>query len=255
MIKKHLFKLISVMLISLFALRIFSTIYSKNQNPLLEGLICYLVPIIIIIAFIFAFKAKDYLKFSFNNINKVFVYGWYILLAGVIFFVINYLSLEQGVTTTSQKVIGFIITCLFTAVFEELLCRGFIQGTLKDIGNKCGWSDIKHIVLGSCVFALLHLLNLIQQPYLVLGTITQVFYTFSLGMILGVVYYKTKNLVIPIILHAVFNILGSYTDVYLTTAQANVVQADIPIISAVIQLVVMMPAIFVAYKMFKYKKG
>ena len=53
------------------------------------------------------------------------------------------------------------------------------------------------IVCSALYFGLMH------------GQIIQIGYAFVAGIMLGIIYYSTKNLVMSIIAHAVFNIFGS----------------------------------------------
>ncbi|MFU1827998.1 type II CAAX prenyl endopeptidase Rce1 family protein, partial [Enterococcus faecium] len=69
--------------------------------------------------------------------------------------------------------------------------------------------------MSSIFFGIVHLLNLIDQPWLIKGTLTQVFYTFCLGMILGTIYSKRNNIFTIILLHASFNLFGSFSQVFI----------------------------------------
>lgn len=248
MIKKDILKVIICVITGFIGLAIGGTMYKFIEIPLLEGIITYIVPLLFVLLLTKKFRAEKYFNFT-GNFSKVFSYGWYVILAGCIFGGINFLSLQDNVSISSDALIGFIVSCMFTATFEELLCRGLIQGITCDIGKRYNHSIIKYIVYASMVFALMHFLNLIDKPYLIIGTITQVIYTFSLGMLLGVIYYKTKNITISIVLHAIFNILGSYIVLFVDNKTAP--QTDIPFISVVIQLVVMLPCILIAYRIYK----
>ena len=86
------------------------------------------------------------------------------MLAGCIFGGLNFLSLEENVSVSPNIFIGFVITCIFTAIFEELLCRGIIQGIMCDIGKLYNHSVIKSIIYASMVFACMHFFNLIDKP-------------------------------------------------------------------------------------------
>ena len=59
--------------------------------------------------------------------------------------------------------------------------------------------------LSSFIFGLFHLTNLIDKPYLVIGTICQVLYATFGGVLFAVIYYRTQNILPGIILHASFN--------------------------------------------------
>lgn len=248
MLKKYVSQILVSVITGFIALAIGGIMYKFIEIPLLEGIITYLVPLLLLLLLVNKFEAKKYFNFT-GNFSKIFSYGWYVMLAGCIFGGLNFLSLEENVSVSPNVFIGFVITCIFTATFEELLCRGIIQGIMCDIGKLYNHSVIKSIIYASMVFAFMHFFNLIDKPYLIVGTITQVIYTFSLGLLLGVIYYKTKNITIPIILHAIFNILGSY--IVLFTDNKDMPKTDVSLISVAIQLVVMLPAILVAFRIYK----
>lgn len=248
MLKKDILKVIICVITGFIGLAIGGIMYKFIEIPLLEGIITYIVPFLFVLLLTKKFRAQKYFNFT-GNFSKLFSYGWYVILAGCIFGGLNFLSLQDKVSISADVFIGFVISCICTATFEELLCRGLIQGITCDIGKRYNHSTIRYIVYASMVFALMHFLNLIDKPYLIIGTITQVIYAFSLGMLFGVIYYKAKNLTISIVLHAIFNILGSY--IVLFMEQENVPQTDIPLISVVIQLVVMLPCILIAYRIYK----
>ena len=85
-----------------------------------------------------------------------------------------------------------VMTLLFAPVFEELLCRGVVLGSMRQrYGVIAAW-------LGSALFfGILHL-----NP-------VQVVNAFILGLILGYIYLVTDSIWAPILLHA-FNNLTAY---------------------------------------------
>ena len=100
----------------------------------------------------------------------------------------------------------------------------------------------------SAIFALMHLLHLTTDPQLVLTVTTQVLYAFAIGLLLGVIYHFTRDLVTVIILHAVFNMLGGIGDLF--TAPPTGPATDMPVTAVVILLVVLMPTTWVARRMY-----
>ena len=77
------------------------------------------------------------------------------------------------------------------------------------------------------------------------------FYAFALGVILGTVYYYTKNIISVIALHSIFNFLGNLTSLFLLPQNT---QTDFTIIGVAIQLIIILPAIFMARRNYlKYK--
>lgn len=82
---------------------------------------------------------------------------------------------------------------LFVGVAEELLFRGLIQ---RDLIKAFGW---KWGLFGaSALFAVMHL---------TWRSIPELGFVFIAGLILGVLYWKTKNLTMPIVAHGANNVM------------------------------------------------
>lgn len=73
-------------------------------------------------------------------------------------------------------------------------------------------SPWRALCIASAIFGAVHILNLLGRPYCVLGTVTQVIYTFCVGIIIGTVYWSSKNIWSCFLLHYIFNALGGYSD-------------------------------------------
>ena len=104
------------------------------------------------------------------------------------------------------KIAGFITVCVLAPIFEEILFRGII---LKGMLNH-KVSPIYAIMISGLIFGLAHL-----NPWQFVGA-------GLLGAIFGYVYYRTKSLILPIILHACNNILS-----YSVMMQSNTMEEQI----------------------------
>ncbi len=100
---------------------------------------------------------------------------------------------------TSDTLTMVILAVVMAPVFEEVVFRGIIQ---KGLING-GLSPMKAIWISAILFGLIH-----GNPWQLVGAIL-------LGYVLGLVYHKTKSLLMPIVLHAFNNglsvLLISYT--------------------------------------------
>ena len=94
-------------------------------------------------------------------------------------------------------ILFFINICILAPIYEEMLFRGILlrRFTLR-------WSPQKSIIISSIIFGIIHL-----------NPINAVF-AFALGCVLGYAYLKTKNIVIPILLHSFNNFLAYLQFVY-----------------------------------------
>lgn len=86
-----------------------------------------------------------------------------------------------------------IANCLFPAVFEELLFRGFILGNLKKYG------EFPALLISSFTFALMH------------GTFLQLPFALMSGLVLGFIYLKSNSIVPSMIVHFFNNSLSAIT--------------------------------------------
>ena len=106
-----------------------------------------------------------------------------------------YDQMSDAFSTIATDTAGiYLLTVLFAPILEEILFRGIIQ---KGLINK-GVKPAKAIIFSALAFGIFHL-----NPW-------QTVNAFLLGLVLGVVYYKTKSLLMPILLHAFNNFISAY---------------------------------------------
>jgi len=112
----------------------------------------------------------------------------------------NFISAITGkevVDYTSNLIAGSSIwliipvVVILAPIVEELIFRKLFMDRFSRYGNGIA------IVVSALGFALFH------------GNFYQFFYALGLGMILGYVYAKTRNVIYPIVMHSIINFLGS----------------------------------------------
>lgn len=224
--------------------------YLKNPNiPQLYTSIAYIISTVLALLSLRIIKKTYLFSFKVQNMKMTLTKGWYLIVAGIIFALLNLLNLNVQNGTTVYAVVMFLVSTMLTALFEEIVFRGIIQNLLIEYYKKNGESYFKGIVVASVIFGLVHLLNLIGAPHYVVGTITQVIYTFCMGMILGVVYKLANSIWPVVILHFVFNTLGYYDSVFMqNTVNSNTTPSDLPLLGVLVQLAIMLPCIIVALR-------
>ncbi|KFF20930.1 CPBP family intramembrane glutamic endopeptidase [Chryseobacterium sp. JM1] len=99
---------------------------------------------------------------------------------------------------TFEPVIMIIMTVIMAPIFEEIIFRGIIQ---KGLMNK-GVDPKRAIFYASVIFGLIH-----GNPWQFVGAVL-------LGGVLGLVYYKTKSLLLPMLLHGFNNLCSSMLVTY-----------------------------------------
>ncbi|MCM1312430.1 MAG: CPBP family intramembrane metalloprotease [Bacteroides sp.] len=102
---------------------------------------------------------------------------------------------EEMFLGMSSNVYGVAAVCLAGPVSEEILFRGAIMSPMLRKGVR-PWQAI---TVSALIFGLIHL-NPAQIPF-----------AFIVGIILGVIYYKTGSLVVSSICHIINNSLSIYT--------------------------------------------
>lgn len=145
---------------------------------------------------------KDFFSILFFNI----LIGLFSVYA-IIFAVVHFLPADQldsmtqsngltGVSTLTGSIIGGIVAVFLAPLAEEFIFRGFLFTKLR-VRLSIGVS----MVISSILFAAIHFS---------ISSIT----TFLFGLSLCIVFYKTRNLAIPILLHVFNNAIVSLIDIY-----------------------------------------
>ncbi|MCL2634259.1 MAG: CPBP family intramembrane metalloprotease [Oscillospiraceae bacterium] len=96
--------------------------------------------------------------------------------------------------------IALAVRMIFSAaIYEEFFARGIILKSLKPYGT--GFA----IMVSGILFGLMH------------GNFQQLFYATVVGIVLGYIYVQTDSLLIPTILHAVFNSISAVMLLFMST--------------------------------------
>jgi len=110
-------------------------------------------------------------------------------------------------TEPIHRVFLFFIECLSVGFFEEIIFRGillvFLIKNLKVVKN----GVLLSIVLSSAAFGLIHVFNILGGAG-VGDTMLQIGYSFLVGVMWSVMFLRTGNLWLTMLLHATFNFFG-----------------------------------------------
>jgi len=99
-------------------------------------------------------------------------------------------SLSYSINSPAKYIISLISLALLPAVCEELLFRGVIVNALKHKGH------VFAIIFSSIMFSIFHF------------SLSQLIYPLCFGLILSIVYLRTKNILVPMLLHFINNALS-----------------------------------------------
>ncbi len=106
---------------------------------------------------------------------------------------------EIAETNPMFLIVLAILSVVLIAPAEELLFRGAIQGRLRS-----QFGPFPAIAVASLLFGSLHLFNYTGEVLSVVMTTSLIV---VLGGILGALYERTENLVVPILIHAIYNFI------------------------------------------------
>jgi len=90
------------------------------------------------------------------------------------------------------------------AIIEELYVRGLLLNLIEKIFAKSEKSTAIAVVISAVIFGLGHVFGVLNQPLLVI--ISKVVWTIGMGIFFGMVYKKTTNLWVSIIIHFLINV-------------------------------------------------
>jgi hypothetical protein len=88
------------------------------------------------------------------------------------------------------------VSLLLVGPFEELVFRGGVQGVLRR-----AWGPRGAVVVAAVLFGLVHWIALVGSG----SRISYVLVAAALGLILGAIYERTRNLVVPAVVHGLYN--------------------------------------------------
>lgn len=102
----------------------------------------------------------------------------------------------------------YVLNCLLIGGFEEFAFRGTLFLLLLENRRRTKKQIFRATLLSSAVFGLFHLSNLLEGAGFG-ATALQVGYSFLIGGMCAIVLLKTGNLILPILLHAIYDLGGT----------------------------------------------
>ena len=139
--------------------------------------------------------------------GKSIIYG---IKRGIPIFVVSLISLFSSLTgilgekLNIPNLISLIILAITIGMAEEFFFRGFIQGEIVDAYGKSRKQVIISVVVSGVIFGLVHITNALSGQDII-TTLMQVLQASSLGILLGSIYFITKNIWSVVFLHAFYD--------------------------------------------------
>ena len=98
-------------------------------------------------------------------------------------------EISPELTTVVQVFVAVFGTIIVAPLFEEFLFRGLVMSELLKIMRP--WASI---ILQAILFAVAH------------GGLFQGMFTFVVGIVLGIIYYRTRSINATVVCHSIFNL-------------------------------------------------
>lgn len=136
------------------------------------------------------------------GIKKYGLSGLIIFLFSTLAFVVGLMPFDNKPTVPKVVIEGFIYY-IGVAFIEELYIRGLLLNIIEKLLYKKQNATLYAILTSSVIFGVGHIFGTLGSSLLTI--VCKVLWTVGLGLYLGVVYKKTNNLWVSIILHAVID--------------------------------------------------
>lgn len=162
-----------------------------------------------VIAFLFIRKLCPEWKLGFTTkglADGLKRYGLIGIVTALIGFVAFYVGLKpfDRQPSVAKVLIEGVIYYIGVAIIEELYVRGLLLNLIEKLFLKNKNSTTIAVVLSSVIFGLGHVFGVMNQSLLVI--VSKVIWTIGMGMFFGMIYKKTNNLWLPIIIHFLINV-------------------------------------------------
>lgn len=104
----------------------------------------------------------------------------------------SYNEVAKTISSGTGTIYSLVSVVILIPICEEIIFRGVIFGYLKKRYNL-----VVSLIIQALAFAFMH------------GNIVQGIYTFILGLVLGIIYIYTNSLYGSMLMHIIYNLLGS----------------------------------------------
>ena len=146
--------------------------------------------------------------------------------------VITFISLFASIGVIINKsingyeLIGLFMLCALIGMFEEFMCRGWIQNEFIERFGDNRKNVIYSIFVSALLFGVMHITNAVFGNQSLGTTLLQIFSAFIGGVAYGSIYYKSKNIWVPVFFHAFWDFAIMLGEINLGTTCVIPVSAE-----------------------------
>lgn len=148
------------------------------------------------------------LRFSGKQFGKRLLVGGYFLLIGVSSLIQNLASADRGTIRSPGHLLLFVLSMLMIGMAEEITFRGVIATLLFRQYGKTTSGVWFCVIASGILFGCPHLINAIGGGSALTGVLVQAVSAVGSGMVFTAMYYRTRTIWVPILLHAWIDFAG-----------------------------------------------
>jgi hypothetical protein len=194
---------------------VFESLVEDYQNNTLARYLVKIGSYLLIFLVLLKISQVNHLQ-QFLGLNQRFKNKY--LLAGPLLFI------SIGVVITSPLfrdiplflILLFVMENLLAGFTEEMCVRGLMFPLIVKANNNRRQIILISALLSSIIFGLLHYSNLKNQPGNFEGITSQVVFGFAIGMYFCGLLLRTENILVPAVMHGLFNITFGPKNIMLT---------------------------------------
>ena len=211
--KRKLLKVIGVVLLGLLLFEGMLFIYGSSFATLLYQAIFFgkynlnLISEIVLLLFsllvLVIRKRLNILKPKSKNFIASLKRGVPILVIAILVLISNLITIT-GESLNIPNFISLVLFAITIGMAEEFFFRGFVQEEIVNAYGSTRKQVIISIVISGIIFGVVHLSNALGNQGII-TTVMQVFQASSLGILIGSIYYVTKNIWSVVFLHSFYD--------------------------------------------------
>ena len=148
------------------------------------------------------------LRFSGKQFGKRLLVGGYFLLIGASSLIQNLASADRGTIRSPGHLLLFVLSMLMIGVAEEITFRGVIAPLLFRQYGKTTSGVWFCVIASGILFGCPHFINAIGGGSAFTGVLVQAVSAVGSGMVFTAMYYRTRTIWVPILLHAWIDFAG-----------------------------------------------